>query len=117
MVIGSFVMATSTHKAFPLKVFVYREGEYWVAHCVELDIVTSDTNRAKVARDIVDICAAQFAFALTNGLHEHLFRPTNKMIERRLLEAYMSGKVEIDIQTKPVDAKPQIEVHLFSMAA
>lgn len=61
--------------SFILHVLIYKEGEIWLAHCLELDIVTADKNSSTVESDILDLVRAQIASAHEYGNTENVFKP------------------------------------------
>lgn len=58
-----------------LNIVVYKEGEEWIAHCLQMDIVTSGKSAKAVERDIIDLIKAQVRFASDNGNMENVFKP------------------------------------------
>ena len=49
------------------------EGE-WLAHCLELDIVTTADTADQVEKDIIDLIIAQVTYAIENDNMHNLYR-------------------------------------------
>jgi hypothetical protein len=58
-----------------LRGVVYREGKAWIAHCLELDIVSEGANAEAAMNDMLDLCAFQIETATKNNDLESIFRP------------------------------------------
>lgn len=58
-----------------LRGIVYREGETWFAHCLELDIVAEGETPTQAVADAVDLCDFQIETAIRNNDLESIFRP------------------------------------------
>lgn len=107
----------SSHINLPLDVVLYHRGPYWVAHCLELDLVTSGPDIRAVEEDIVRVCIAQVKFAYENDLLENLFRPPNPTVARMVLSALNNGRgLELHFKTEVVDKK-ELCFRVFRQAA
>lgn len=58
-----------------LRGIVYREGDQWFAHCLELDIVAEGKSPSAALADVVDLCNFQIEAAIDNNDLESVFRP------------------------------------------
>jgi hypothetical protein len=58
-----------------LRAVVYREGQTWIAHCLELDIVADAPTSDAAMHDLLDLCAFQIDTAIENNDLESIFRP------------------------------------------
>lgn len=84
-----------------LNVVLYREGEYWVGHCVELDIATSDPDQEKAWRDIQTLIRAQITYATEkDSSFEHLFRPNSAELSRMVATGRDQGEIVLLIDGK-----------------
>jgi RNAse (barnase) inhibitor barstar len=81
-----------------LDIVLYRsdDDERWVAHCVQLDLVTSGENLNEVWDRATRQCAGQVKFAMK---HDHdcknLFRPATSELLQAMAEAKREGIVEL----------------------
>ncbi len=58
-----------------LRFVVYREGEWWIAHCLELDLVAEGRTAPAAVSDLADIASTQIASAKEAGDFASIFRP------------------------------------------
>jgi hypothetical protein len=58
-----------------LRFLVYPEGEWWFAHCLELDIVAEGKTDHEAFADVLRLCALQIETAIQDGDLESIFRP------------------------------------------
>ncbi len=58
-----------------LNIVIYKAGEEWVAHCLQMDIVASGKSAKAVEEDIVDLIKAQLRFAIDNDNVVNMFKP------------------------------------------
>ena len=107
---------SSVKPTLPLDVVLYQKGPYWVAHCLELDLVTSGPDLREVEEDIVRVCIAQVKYAYENDLLENLLRPPNPAISRMILEALDGNGLEVTLKTEVVDRK-ELSFRMFRQAA
>ena len=68
-------MADDKTGSMIFSVLVKKEGDMWVAHCLELDIVTTARSLDAVKADMNDLIAAQVDYAFCNDNLENLYRP------------------------------------------
>jgi hypothetical protein len=60
---------------FELRAVVYQQREWWIAHCLELDLVAEGRDLQSALRDLMDISSTQLQTALEAGDIESAFRP------------------------------------------
>ncbi len=70
-----------------LNIVVYKEGEEWVAHCLQMDIVASGRSAKAVEADIIGLIKTQMRFAIDNGNVENLFKPAPSEIWKMIGQA------------------------------
>ncbi|MBI5212878.1 MAG: hypothetical protein HY957_05835 [Nitrospirae bacterium] len=58
-----------------LNIVVYKEGEEWIAHCLQMDIVATGKSAKAVEDDMIALIKAQVRFAIDNGNMENVFKP------------------------------------------
>ena len=80
-------------KASPVehvRIVVYRDGDAWLAHCLEFDLVAQGETAEEAARGIKDSIDAMFAYAGEHGDFRPLYRPAPaevwEMFERATLK-------------------------------
>lgn len=61
--------------SFTVNVLFKKEGGEWVGHCLELDIVSTDTNLKRLKTDMKNLIIAQVEFAFSNDNLDYLFHP------------------------------------------
>jgi hypothetical protein len=58
----------------PLRAVAYQHGQWWIAHCLELDLVAEGKNPKKAFLDLIDLSTTQIETAIRNGDIESVFR-------------------------------------------
>jgi hypothetical protein len=61
--------------AMTFNVLIKEEEGLFIAHCLELDLVTTSANLDQVQADILDVIGAQVDYAFTNNNLEYLYHP------------------------------------------
>ena len=56
-------------------ILIKREGETYIAHCLELDIVATADSLDTLHSDIIDLIVAQVDYAFSNDNLENLYHP------------------------------------------
>ena len=56
-------------------ILIKKEEDVFIAHCLELDIVTTSKYEKEVINDILDLVKAQVNYAFSNDNLVHLFHP------------------------------------------
>ena len=87
----------------PLRVVVYRHGEWWIAHCLELDLVAEGKTLQDALTDVMDLSCSQIEAAIRDGDLESVFRPAPP-------EAWAMFSRATDV---PVKQKPTCPVERF----
>jgi len=59
----------------PLRAVAYQHGEWWIAHCLELDLVAEGRDPIHALQDLMDLSASQIESAIQRGDLESVFRP------------------------------------------
>ena len=57
-----------------LRAVVYSEGEWWIAHCLELDLVAEGKTPDQALRDLMELSETQIETAIKAGNLESVFR-------------------------------------------
>ncbi len=69
------INATLDDLQLELRVIVYREDAFWLAHCLELDIVAEGDTPQHAAQDLLDLCTFQIKAAVEESDLISIFRP------------------------------------------
>jgi hypothetical protein len=87
--------------SIPLRAVIYREDKWWIAHCLELDLVAEGSTPAKAYRDLVEISLRQIREAMDRGDLESVFRPAPRHVW------VMYGKSHpLELEPRPRLTKP-----------
>ncbi|MEW6668883.1 MAG: hypothetical protein AB1512_27045 [Thermodesulfobacteriota bacterium] len=63
-----------------LDILIKKEEDYYIAHCLQFDLVATHDTREGVSKAIVDLCKAHIDFSLSNDNMEYLFSPAPKEV-------------------------------------
>ncbi|MBW2647108.1 MAG: hypothetical protein JRE23_13225 [Deltaproteobacteria bacterium] len=66
---------TTRKSAMSFSILLKEVDGVFVAHCLELDIVTTHKNVEQVRTDILDLISAQVDYAFSNDNINHLYHP------------------------------------------
>ena len=58
-----------------LRLVIYQEGGFWIAHCLELDIVAEGQSRKEAMTNLKSLCGLQIETAIEENEVESVFRP------------------------------------------
>ncbi|MGH7900893.1 MAG: hypothetical protein ACRENZ_04075 [Thermodesulfobacteriota bacterium] len=58
-----------------LDVICYKEDELWVAHCLQLDLVTTANTSEQAFCDMEDVVRTHIEYIIKNDNWEYLFKP------------------------------------------
>ena len=65
-----------------ITVLGYREGEKWVAHCMEMDILGYGDTQREALKDLMDLITMQVTFAFAQGRPDLLYSPAPPEFQR-----------------------------------
>lgn len=74
-----------------LRAVLHREGGEWVAHCLDLDIVSTGPTPEHATRDLAEAVTAQLEYAREHDNYAYLYHPAPPDVWQRLTVA-MQGK-------------------------
>lgn len=86
---------------FRLDILIKKEEDYYLAHCLQFDIVATNDTLDGVRKDIIDLCRAHIDYAYEYDNLEYLFSPAPKEVWSEYLA--MSKKDDCDVESKPLD--------------
>ncbi len=58
-----------------LRAVIYRHGKWWIAHCLETDLVAEGNTAGRALKDLLELTATQVKTAMEAGDLESIFRP------------------------------------------
>lgn len=73
-------------KQMSFRATVLREGGEWVAHCLDLDIVSTGSSAEEAMDQLADAVGTQLWYAREHDNYQHLFRPAPEDAWRKLGE-------------------------------
>jgi predicted RNase H-like HicB family nuclease len=85
-----------------LDVMITQEEDCWLAHCLQLDIVTTAKTLENVRTDIIGLIEAQISYAFEHDNLDNLFFQAPPEIWRKFTEpvkeiGYVEKEISIDI--------------------
>lgn len=85
-----------------LHVIISDEDDEWVAHCLEMDLVATNTTEKKVEDDIIDLIKAQFIYAMENDNFENLLKsaPPEEWAKLKIAKSCSSKLIRIQHKKK-----------------
>lgn len=87
-----------------LDILIKKEEDYFLAHCLQFDLVTTANTLKDVRKDIIDLCRAHIEYAHEYDNLEYLFSPAPKEVWAEYLA--MSKKEDCDVESTPLDNSP-----------
>lgn len=63
------------NNAMTFNILIKKERAYYLAHCLELDIVATAVGFEEVRRDIIDLIDSAIDYAFSNDNLDHLYHP------------------------------------------
>jgi hypothetical protein len=57
-----------------LRAVAYQHGRWWIAHCLELDLVAEATTPVAAIQDVMELSCTQIAAAVKSGDFQSAFR-------------------------------------------
>ena|SRR5438552_14506310 len=93
-----------------LRAVVYRDGEFWCAHCLELDLVASGSTVARAVRDLIVASEIQ----IQDGIDDHDLAAALRPAPAEYWRMYFAGR-SARFKVKP--ARPISRFEIREMAA
>jgi hypothetical protein len=86
-----------------VNILAKKEGDLWVGHCLELDIVTTSDTQEAMKKDMEDLIAAQVEYAFANDDLAHLFRPAPMEVWEEFYQckSMTEDKILMESKSKP----------------
>ena len=70
---GSYAMDSAITN-IELRGVVYREGQWWIAHCLEMDVVAEGDSAFEAISSVVELCGIKIEEAMRDGNLRSIFR-------------------------------------------
>ncbi len=70
----------SVNPEMRLDILIKREEDYYLAYCLQFDLVATDDTKEGVRKAIIVLCRAHIEFSLKNENMEYLFSPAPKEV-------------------------------------
>lgn len=71
---GSYAMDSEIPN-IELRGVVYREGQWWIAHCLEMDVVVEGDSPFDAVSSAVELCGIKIEEAIKDGNLRSIYRP------------------------------------------
>jgi hypothetical protein len=94
-------LAMGQKAEFRLDILIKKEEDYFLAHCLQFDIVATNDTLAGVKKDIIDLCRAHIEYSYENDNMEYLFSPAPREVWTEYLA--MSKKDNCDVVSAPLN--------------
>lgn len=78
-----------------LRAVFYKEGEFWVAHCLEMDVMGHGKTQQKALNQLSEAMCLQIAVSLRAGNVANIFQPA----DARFFQMYFTGKSRANTST------------------
>src|SRR5947208_10492520 len=78
-----------------LRAVFYRDGAFWVAHCLEMDVMGHAKTQNQALSKMIEAVSLQIISSIESGNHSNIFMPA----DARFFEMYSVGKdtAQIDL--------------------
>jgi hypothetical protein len=97
--------ASEHHFRLELRAVVYPHGEWWIAHCLELDLVAESRDPQEAFDDLMDLTSSLIEEAIRGGDMNSIFHPAPAEIW-----GLFSRAQDISPRRKPVRPVERFEV-------
>ena len=85
-------------KSLNFNILIKEEKDYYIAHCLELDIVATGHNKETVQNEIVDLIKAQVGYAFANNNLDYLYHPAPPEVWKEYFECKESWERNIETE-------------------
>jgi hypothetical protein len=96
--------SASKDAAMVLNVLIKKENGLFIAHCLELDIVSTSTNFNQVKKEIFDLVTAQIDYAFSNDNLNYLYHPAPEKVWAEFYAC--KGQIEEKVEIKSTFKNP-----------
>jgi len=81
-----------------LDILIKREDDYYLAHCLQFDIVATDDTVEDVQKGIIDLCIAHIRFSCDNDNLDYLFCPAPQEVWAEYLALAKDPTCHVDLK-------------------
>lgn len=103
----------SPNALLSLNIIIYNDNKYWIAHCLELDILTSQISLGHLQDDIISMCTSQIFYALENNLLSNLLRLPNPKIVEKMIIGILAKNMIITFDSRVIGGSKIIEFRIL----
>ena len=89
-----------------LDILIKREEDYYLAHCLQFDLVATDDTLEGAKQAILDLCLAHIQFSAENDNLEYLFSPAPQEVWAEYLR--LTKDESCDVFSKPLAGLPHL---------
>ncbi len=93
-------MENQTIKSMIFNILAKKEGDEWIAHCLELDIVATAKDLESLKKDIVSLIVAQVDYAFSNNNLDNLYHPAPPEVWEKFFECQNQIEERIKLESK-----------------
>jgi hypothetical protein len=93
-----------------LDILVYPKDGYWVAFCLQLDLITATDSREQILVDARRLCLAHVAYAMKNDRLEDLIRPFDPHLYTVLLKARDQAELTLNFVQKNTTEMQAVQI-------
>jgi hypothetical protein len=90
------------HPSIKLNVLIYQEGNEWIAHCLQMDLVAASKSEREAEKDVIDLIKAQVIYAIENDNLGYIFRqaPAEEWAKLAMARRCGTRRIRIDVPEK-----------------
>lgn len=93
---------------FRLNILTHEEDGMFVSHCLEMDIVATNTTEKKALNDVINLIKAQIIYAIENKNEDYLLKSAPLEVWRKIKEAKKCENRTIHINIPKDKATPTV---------
>jgi hypothetical protein len=82
-----------------LDILIKQEEDYFLAHCLQFDLVVTADTLEEVKKDIIEVCSEHIRFSLENNNAEYLFSPAPKDVWTEYLTMTLKEDCDVNSQS------------------
>lgn len=93
-------MESAKKNGMIFNILAKREENYWVGHCLELDIVATADSLKNLSQDIVELIIAQVDYAFSNKNLENLYKPAPPEVWQEFFKCILKAEKRFKIKSE-----------------